>query len=541
LEEGRNGEIFYGSHSGGLGIINKNGEVINYPIEGGKAGILIFNIDIQEDNTAWIATNIGIYKFENEEFVKVALDESLGAETVFDIVVTHENAWCSSNIGLIRVSMNDLNSYLGGEIEQVPAKLFDRSDGMGSQECTGATRMTLSNGGKLWIPTLGGVSVLNPIEINENKQIPEVYITELITDFQNVDVNTTEKLSIDPGIVRYDLHFTSLSLIAPPKVRFKYRLNGIDDDWIDSGNLREAIYTNLPKGKYSFEVIASNNDGIWNNTGARLDFQVRPYFYEMTTFYILVVICIGLVIWGIIRWRIHNITRVNSELLKLNEELDRFVYSASHDLRAPLSSVMGLVGVAKLETTVKGKDQCLSMINDSIHKLDGFIDDIIDYSRNKRIEVKAENIDIENEIKDIYQELKYMDKDGAIDKRYHCNGTSSLVTDGRRLNIVLKNLISNAIRYHDYKKEDQYINVEIKTNGQYITIVISDNGLGIENEHLKNIFMMFYRADEGSKGSGLGLYIVKETIEKLNGTIDVQSKVKEGTTFTINIPLMKSA
>jgi len=128
-----------------------------------------------------------------------------------------------------------------------------------------------------------------------------------------------------------------------------------------------------------------------------------------------------LIIWGIILWRIHNISRVNTELLKLNEELDRFVYSASHDLRAPLSSVMGLVEVAKLESSIEGKDECLSRINDSIHKLDGFINDIIDYSRNQRIDVQADKVDLEFEVTD--EELTALKVEKSvmtlIDKRKH--------------------------------------------------------------------------------------------------------------------------
>ena len=539
LEEGKNGDIFIGTHSGGLSVIKRSGEIINYPIEGGKSGILIFNIEILDDNSLWVATNIGIYKFENEMFKKIHLNEDLNAETIFDIIMENGNAWLSSNIGLIKVTLSDLDEFIGGNITSVPGKLFDRYDGMASHECTGATRMTLSSDGKLLIPTLGGVAVLNPNIVKENTQIPEVYITDMNTDFHSRDLSIDKTLSIEPGVMRYEFYFTSLSYIAPPKVRFRYKLIGIDNDWVEAGTEREAIYTNLPKGTYTFRVIASNNDGIWNEEGAMVKFEIQPYFYETIFFYVLVIICLGLIVWGIILWRIHSISRVNTKLLKLNEELDRFVYSASHDLRAPLSSVMGLVEVAKLESSVKGKDECLSRINDSIHKLDGFINDIIDYSRNQRIDVQADKVDLEFEAADVFKELKYLDKDGKIEKRVICYEKRHFMTDGRRVNIILKNLVSNAIRYHDYKKENQFIKVEIKYSTQTAIISISDNGIGIDDKHLENIFKMFYRADESSKGSGLGLYIVKETVDKLGGNIEVSSKINEGTTFTITLPTLK--
>lgn len=540
LEENKDGDIYVGTHSGGLSIIRKNGKIDTYPIEEGKSGILIFNMQILDDNSAWLATNIGLYKFENEEFIKVYLDENLNSETIFDIVLEDNIAWLSTNKGLISVAVDNLNAFMKKDVDVVQGRLFDRYDGMASHECTGATRMTLGSDGKLWIPTLGGVAVINPEDVVKNINVPNVYVTEFFTDLKERKLNSNEKIIIEPGVIRYEFYFTSLSYIAPPKVRFKYKLEGIDNDWTEAGTAREAIYTNLPKGNYRFQVIASNNDGIWNDTGASIQFVIQPYFYETIFFFILIALIIGLSIWGIIVWRIRNIARVNSELMKLNEELDRFVYSASHDLRAPLSSVMGLVEIARLETSVKAKDECLSMINQSVQKLDGFINDIIDYSRNQRIEIQVEKVDFEEEINDVFQELKFFDKEGSIKKTLKCNARRNFLTDGRRVNIILKNLISNSIRYHDFDKENQFIHIDVHLNSKSAIIKVTDNGIGIEDEHLSNIFKMFYRADEGSKGSGLGLYIVKETVEKLKGEISVNSKINEGTTVTITLPALKS-
>lgn len=539
LEENKYGDIYIGTHSGGLSVIKKNGEIINYPIEDGKAGILIFNLQVLEDNSIWIATNIGIYKFENGSFTKVQIDENLNAETIFDIVLENNNLWLSSNIGLIRVGVTDLEKYLEGGLKNVPGRLFDRYDGMTSQECTGATRMTLSEDGNLWIPTLGGVAVINPKHIDENKTIPQVYITDLKTDFNERNIAFEKHLIIEPGILRFEFHFTSLSFIAPPKVRFKYQLKGIDHDWIDAGSERSAVYTNLPHGKYSFKVIASNNDGIWNEDGAVLKFKVEPFFYETIIFYVLVIICLGLIIWGGFVWRLHNIERVNAELRKLNEELDRFVYSASHDLRAPLSSVLGLAEIARLEPTMEGKNECLKMIDTSVKKLDGFISDIIDYSRNQRVELQSDKVDIKLEVNEVFKDLRYLDKDKHIEKLIENQDDRHFMTDGRRLRVILKNLISNSIRYRDFEKKVPFIKVEILYKANNAVIIVSDNGIGIDDEHINSIFKMFYRADEGSKGSGLGLYIVKETIDKLEGTIEVSSIPLKGTTFTITIPSLK--
>jgi ligand-binding sensor domain-containing protein len=148
LEKNAVGDVFIGTHSGGLSIIRQNGQIENHPIEQGKSGILIFNIDLMDENIAWITTNIGIYKFENNEFIKVKLDGEIYAETLFDLVIINEYGWLSSNIGLIRVLVSDLEANVDGSLESVPGRLFDRYDGMASHECTGATRMTLSDEGE---------------------------------------------------------------------------------------------------------------------------------------------------------------------------------------------------------------------------------------------------------------------------------------------------------------------------------------------------------------------------------------------------------
>jgi signal transduction histidine kinase len=438
------------------------------------------------------------------------------------------------------VSLNDLEAYFNGAFSSVPCRLLDRFDGMASQECTGATRMTLSKDKKLWVPTLGGAAILDPDDVYENRNIPQVYITDFLTDFQSRSA-TNDRIVIEPNVVRYQFNFTSLSYIAPPKVQFRYKLSGIDNNWVEAGNEREVLYTNLSHGNYTFTVVGSNNDGVWNEEGASIKFKVNPYFYETTLFYLLVVVLIGLLIWGVIVWRVNNVEKRNAELKKLNEELDRFVYSASHDLRAPLSSVLGLVEIARLETTVEAKQQCLDMINTSVVKLDGFINDIIDYSRNQRIDIQPENVDIQKEVHEALADLKYLDKEHKIEKIVEIEGDSIFVTDGRRLNVILKNIISNAIRYHNFEQSNPYIKIKISNNSSSATIAISDNGIGIDQSHLENIFKMFYRADESSKGSGLGLYIVKETIDKLGGKITVESMLNFGTTFTITVPRLKLA
>lgn len=537
IEEDHNGNMVIGTHSGGLSIIDPAGNIKNYLVDGRKSGILVFNIHIDDNNVYWLATNIGLFRFEEGEIQEIKFDEVYKAETFFDIIKDkNDNFWLTTNIGVFQAEKADVANYLDKDIESVPLKHFDNNDGMVNRECTGATQSLLAKNGEIWIPTLGGVAIINPSELKINHKLPNVYITDFITDFTDQELSgNVSLLRVGPGILRYTISYTALSLAAPDKIQFKYKLEPVDKEWITTINKRETYYTNLKPGKYRFRVIASNNDGIWNEKGDALSFVVRPYFYEMPFFYIVTVLLLAAAVYFYIRKRFRKIEKANVELKKINADLDRFVYSASHDLRAPLNSILGLVDIAKMEGGAESKNQCLDLIKKSIGKLDSFIKDIIDYSRNQRAQLKHELIDFYEEVHEIFNELQYLDGRNVINKVVEIQNGEPFYNDKNRLNIILKNLISNAITYHNYGS-NPFIKVKVDIKDNYANIEIEDNGSGIEDKHLEKIFDMFYRATDRGQGSGLGLFIVKETVEKLNGKIEVRSKSGKGTTFVISIP-----
>ena len=228
----------------------------------------------------------------------------------------------------------------------------------------------------------------------------------------------------------------------------------------------------------------------------------------------------------------------NVELKKTNAELDRFVYSTSHDLRAPLTSVLGLINIMDESVNPAETDQkeWLSMMKQSIIKLDSFIEDIMNYSRNSRMEIEKEEINFEDLINESRRTLKYMENESVCKIKVEVVQTGKFISDRRRILIIMNNLISNAIKYHDKSKPYCYINLIAHSDMEKVIITLKDNGIGIADEKQQKIFEMFYRATSHSKGSGLGLYIAQETITKLNGTITLKSKLNAGTTFTITIP-----
>lgn len=229
----------------------------------------------------------------------------------------------------------------------------------------------------------------------------------------------------------------------------------------------------------------------------------------------------------------------NEELKKINEELDRFVYSASHDLRAPLTSLLGLINIAQSDRYINGIAEHLELMRKSVLKLDSFIIDIINYSRNARLDLEVEEIDLKALVVDTMDNLQYVASTEKIEKRINIVQKVPLYSDSKRIIILLNNLISNAIRYHNLILDNPYIEVKGKVTKKKARIDVIDNGKGIGKQYLNNIFAMFFRASDDSKGSGLGLYIVKETVAKLNGKISVTSEVGEGSTFSIIIPNLR--
>ena len=222
------------------------------------------------------------------------------------------------------------------------------------------------------------------------------------------------------------------------------------------------------------------------------------------------------------------------ELEKTNYELDHFVYSVSHDLRAPLSSILGLINVAEME---KG-DQLpfLGMIRGRVNHLDGFIKDILDYSHNARVDFLNKKVDFLQLLEEAKFNLKLIDGFERLEIRLHLDEQTPFYSDYHRLAIIFNNIVSNSIKFQDYAKRDSTLTLSITTTEDRAEIIATDNGIGIAAEHLNKIFNMFYRATEKSKGSGLGLYIMKETIAKLHGTIGVKSKLGDYTTLEMTIP-----
>ncbi|MEM7106727.1 MAG: ATP-binding protein [Bacteroidota bacterium] len=234
-----------------------------------------------------------------------------------------------------------------------------------------------------------------------------------------------------------------------------------------------------------------------------------------------------------------KIQKQDHQLRKMNAELDRFVYSASHEMRAPLMSVMGLINLSKIEEDNQVQKEYLGMMESCLKRLDKYVKDITDYSRNARMEPTIEKVAPGDVVDAVMKEQSFLPCFAEIRKEIIINDPYELFSDRKRLEIVLNNLISNAIKHHNLEQSDPFLRVELNVKRTKCMISVVDNGIGIGARHLEKIFDMFYKATESSSGSGLGLYITRETVEKLRGTINVRSFLKTGTRFTVVLPNRK--
>lgn len=225
----------------------------------------------------------------------------------------------------------------------------------------------------------------------------------------------------------------------------------------------------------------------------------------------------------------------NVQLKKAYDELDKFVYSASHDLRAPLASVFGLVKVAQSDDVSK-MPEYVRMIETTVHKMDVFVQNIIKYHRSNRLDIEISHIQFEKLLNEILSDLhnNKIAQNFNINKKYI--EPVFIRSDESRIRIILSNIILNAFKFYDEEQVDRILNVEVNTNHERSLIIIEDNGVGVPEDMQPKIFDMFFRGNHKNAGSGVGLYVANEALKKINGNVKIESTPKIGSRFIIEIP-----
>ncbi|WP_027003857.1 two-component regulator propeller domain-containing protein [Hugenholtzia roseola] len=333
----KDGRVLVSTNDNGIAFFSAEGKILRFISE--KEGLgnnLVFSATEDAQNQTWIATNGKIsWLRQDGRIFNFSPQNGLPFPYPLDVKFDEQGAlWVSSSIGLVRIAYSELEAVADGKKEMLETQIFDRSDGMVSSECIGAVQMYETQDRRIWIPTMGGISVLKPTEIQKNLVLPPVYLQAVQTDQTNwyPQADGKKLLTLDQNWQRLTFRFAALSYIAPEKVRVRYQLKGYDQDWIEAENLRQISYTRLPAGRYEFRLMAANSDGLWNRQGVSFAFVIQPRFHETTLFYLLSFVFLVGLITLFYRWRIKKEQQQKLELQELVLERTREILNQKEEI-----------------------------------------------------------------------------------------------------------------------------------------------------------------------------------------------------------------
>jgi diguanylate cyclase (GGDEF)-like protein len=320
LRQNRSGGIWVGTDTGGLDLY-KDGSFEVFTTRQGLVNDSVTALYQEPDGTLWIGTMGGLSRLRNGRFSNITHEQGLFSDTVFIVIPDKSGRfWMSCNKGVFSAARDQLDAVADGTADRVSCETYGRADGMGSSECNGGMQPSgcRTRGGWLCVATMRGLAVLNPAAIHLNTKPPPVVIEQMQVDGRAAPLSHRVKLA--PGRHRIEFRFTALSLVAPEKELFRYRLKGYDPDWVSTSTRRDAVYTGLPPGEYTFRVIACNNDGVWNDRGASFTFVQLPRFYQTWWFLALVALLAIGGVFGLVRFRLSAARRREAVLTGMVEE-----------------------------------------------------------------------------------------------------------------------------------------------------------------------------------------------------------------------------
>ena len=342
------GVLWFGMFGGGLGCLNQ-GKLRQFRKSDGLPSDFVQCLRADADGSLWIGTfGGGLARMKHGRFAAIGRDQGLPGNDVGDIEEDGQGFfWISSNKRILRVSKAELNRCADGLSREIHCRPFAVNDGVPTLECSGGLQPAgcKTSDGHLWFPTSAGLVTIDPERIQTNQLPPPVMIEKLLVDDQVAAENPADatQLRMPPGRHRVELQYTALSYIAPERVKFKYRLKGLDRDWIQAGTSRTADYNYIPHGKYVFQVVACNNDAVWNEAGAQIAFTVPPFFWQTPWFRILavatVLVAVGGIAWLDARRRLQRKLEHIERQRAVEQERVRIAHDIHDDLGAHLTRI----------------------------------------------------------------------------------------------------------------------------------------------------------------------------------------------------------
>ena len=565
LAEDRSGTLYIGTGGGGLNCLT--GERFTcYTERDGLADDDIFALCVDGDGAVWIGTaNGGLSRFKEGRFANLTMEDGLPSNTIGSLLEDNQdNLWLGSNRGLIRVSRRELNEYLLDRRRLPVWQVFNRSDGLNSIDTCGVGQPACqrASDGRLWFATVKGVAVVDPARLPHNPLPPSVVIEEVLLEDQLYDLQRPKSdvhrlgetvssksfatelrtagaqpasmedsrppviVTVPPRTQRVEFRFTGLSLVAPEKVRFRYRLEGLEDDWVEGGFRRMASYTRLPPGRYRFCVTACNNDGVWNEDGAFLAVLVLPAWWQTWWFRAAAFLGVsGLAGWGV-EMRMRRLKRdqiaqqaFSRRLLESQEAERKRIAAELHDslgqdlLVIKNRAILGLQNPALIAPAMEQLGEISTMASHAL-------EEVREISRNLR----PYQLDRLGLTKALQAMATGISRASGMPIVTELDAIEGLVDPSLEIHLyrIMQELLNNVVKH----SQASVARFTVKHQGLKINLVVEDDGRGFDTVHV----------DQPSASHGMGLTDVVERIRLLGGVWRCDSRQAAGTRWTIEIP-----
>jgi signal transduction histidine kinase/ligand-binding sensor domain-containing protein len=528
--DSQTGGLWIGLRAGGVAHFVDDRIRATYSAAGGLAKGRINSLRMDPDGALWVSADGGLSRIKGDRIATLSSSSGLPCDSVDWIINDNTDAvWIHTACGMARVTHSALENWASavdkgdGRGVRIYATVFDDSDGVRSESSisTYSPHVAKSRDGRLWFATRDGVGMVDPAHLPESALRPPVHIEEIIADRKNYEASSNLRL---PPLVRdLQVNYTALSLVAPEKNQFRYKLEGHDRDWQNVGTRRQAFYNDLPPGNYRFRVIASNNSGVWNEEGATLDFSIAPAYWQTSWFRVLCVTAILLVLWALYRLRLRQIAQgFNTRLEERVSERTRIARDLHDTL---LQSLQGLL--LRFQTVYELLPQRPADAKETLASAIDRTAQAITEGREAVQGLRASTV----ESNDLAMALTNLGEELAAEAGADASSALCVRMEGtaRSLHPIVRDEIfriadealRNAFRHASAKQ----IEVELRYDQRQLRLRVRDDGIGIDLKFL---------TAEGRPGH-FGLHGMRERAELLGGKLTVWSAPESGTEIELRL------
>jgi signal transduction histidine kinase/ligand-binding sensor domain-containing protein len=544
IAEGKDGSLWFGMSGGGLGRL-QNGTVTQFHRKDGLPSDHVWSLLAEKDGTLWIGTfGGGLCRWRNGRFATIGPREGLPNNVVSHLMDDgFGNLWMGSYGGILRATKEELHRCADGGPKPVTFFVYGKADGLASLETAEGLKpgSCRTADGRLWFPTSRGPAVVDPANVRTNPLAPPVVIEEMLVDGVSSPVpshrpNQPETLRIPPGRQRFEFRFTALSFVAPERVRFKYRLENLEQEWVEAGAERTANYSFLRPGDYTFRVIACNNDGVWNEKGASLSLVVLPYFWQTWTFRAAAALAAAGALGGAVRGITRRRYRRKLERLErqraIEKERSRIAKDIHDDLGASLTRITLLSQTARgdLEHPEQAAAD-LDRIYDTARELTQAMDEIV-----WAVNPQHDTLDsLVSYLGGFAQEfLSTASIRCRLDVPMQLPALPVTAEVRHNLFLAFKEAVHNVVRHATATEARIVFTLEPES----FTLAIQDDGKGFDPSHPPSAGEARAAGSSPVRLShGNGLSNMRKRLDEIEGQCRVESTVGQGTVVTFHLPL----